>query len=261
MWDTLAKYQPYADADGHGETWRVMCEERTEDAALAAAWVAEEAVAAAGWGTAGWVAAREAAGWVAAREAAARTAARAADAAAATEDVAYWSDRVIRRIEAAIKEREPVPSNIEPVSNDDGQAQTVDAPEPLIHKHEWFRTGAMAHGVCRCIHCGAWNHEIDAPRLAHEIYRLRQQGAALKTERDAAVRELELTTVERNRAYYACEQISVRLHAAEAERDALLEALEAMTNAFLDTEGKHGTVEFDAMKKAYAAIDAARGET
>ena len=23
--------------------------------------------------------------------------------------------------------------------------------------HEWFRTGAMAHDVSRCIHCGTWN--------------------------------------------------------------------------------------------------------
>jgi hypothetical protein len=84
-------------------------------------------------------------------------------------------------------------------------------PEPLIHKHEWFRTGAMAHGVCRCIHCGVWNHEVDAQHGEIE---------QLKAERDAAVRELELTTVERNRAHRACEQISVRLHAAMAERDA-----------------------------------------
>jgi hypothetical protein len=89
-------------------------------------------------------------------------------------------------------------------------------PEPITHKHEWFRTGAMAHGVCRCIHCGKWNHEIDA-----------QHG---------------------------------EIEQLKAERDALLEALEAMTDAFLDTEGKHGTVESDAMKKAYAAIDAARGD-
>jgi len=43
---------------------------------------------------------------------------------------------------------------------------------------------------------------------------------ALKAERDAAVRELELVTAERNRAHRACEQISVRLHAAMAECDA-----------------------------------------
>jgi hypothetical protein len=39
MWDALAQYQPYADADGHGETWRVMCEQRTKEAAWDA-WVA-----------------------------------------------------------------------------------------------------------------------------------------------------------------------------------------------------------------------------
>ena len=50
----------------------------------------------------------------------------------------------------------------------------------------------------------------------------------LKAERDAAVRELELVTAERNRAHRACEQISVRLHAAMAERDALRDALEVV---------------------------------
>ena len=46
----------------------------------------------------------------------------------------------------------------------------------------------------------------------------------------------------------------------KAERDVLLDALNAMTDAFLDTEGSHGSVERDAMDKAYAAIDAARSE-
>jgi hypothetical protein len=38
MWRELSEYQPMADADGHGESWRNMCEERTEEAAHAAAW-------------------------------------------------------------------------------------------------------------------------------------------------------------------------------------------------------------------------------
>jgi precorrin-3B methylase len=33
MWRELAEYQPFADRDGHGESWRRMCEERTEEAA------------------------------------------------------------------------------------------------------------------------------------------------------------------------------------------------------------------------------------
>jgi hypothetical protein len=33
MWRELAEYQPFAERDGHGESWRRMCEERTEDAA------------------------------------------------------------------------------------------------------------------------------------------------------------------------------------------------------------------------------------
>jgi len=29
--------------------------------------------------------------------------------------------------------------------------------EPVACKHEWFRTGAMEDGQCRCINCGTWN--------------------------------------------------------------------------------------------------------
>jgi hypothetical protein len=29
--------------------------------------------------------------------------------------------------------------------------------EPVTCKHEWFRTGAMEPGECRCINCGMWN--------------------------------------------------------------------------------------------------------
>jgi hypothetical protein len=43
MWDALAKYQPYADQDGHGDSWRRMCSERT----VKAAWYATEAAEAA----------------------------------------------------------------------------------------------------------------------------------------------------------------------------------------------------------------------
>ncbi len=37
MWRELSEYQPQADRDGHGESWRVMCAERTAAAAWAAA--------------------------------------------------------------------------------------------------------------------------------------------------------------------------------------------------------------------------------
>jgi len=43
MWAALAKYQLYADADGHGDSWRRMCSERT----VKAAWYATEAAEAA----------------------------------------------------------------------------------------------------------------------------------------------------------------------------------------------------------------------
>jgi hypothetical protein len=36
MWAALTEYQPTADADGHGETWSLMCSDRTINAAYAA---------------------------------------------------------------------------------------------------------------------------------------------------------------------------------------------------------------------------------
>jgi hypothetical protein len=33
MWRELGEYQPFANRDGHGESWRIMCEERTRDQA------------------------------------------------------------------------------------------------------------------------------------------------------------------------------------------------------------------------------------
>jgi hypothetical protein len=36
MWAAMAEYQPTADADGHGETWALMCSDRTINAAYAA---------------------------------------------------------------------------------------------------------------------------------------------------------------------------------------------------------------------------------
>jgi chromosome segregation ATPase len=51
MWAALEEYQPFANRDGHGESWAKMCRERTEgaasaaaaDAAWAAAWAAARA--------------------------------------------------------------------------------------------------------------------------------------------------------------------------------------------------------------------------
>ena len=37
MWTELQSYQPFADANGHGDTWRTMCEKRTKEAAFIAA--------------------------------------------------------------------------------------------------------------------------------------------------------------------------------------------------------------------------------
>ena len=96
MWDALARYQPYADADGHGKTWAAMCSERTKQAAEAAMWSAETADVATTYPSA-WASV-----WAAASAAAsaASAAARAADV-----DVAYWSALAITRIEKVIKER------------------------------------------------------------------------------------------------------------------------------------------------------------
>jgi hypothetical protein len=83
MWEALSRYQPYADQDGHGESWRVMCEERTQEAAWTASVAARgEASAMAAW------------------------AAATAPAAKAAESAAYWSACSIERIEAALKERQ-----------------------------------------------------------------------------------------------------------------------------------------------------------
>ena len=50
MWAALAEYQPQADKDGHGESWRVMCEQRTVEAASAASFAASDSAAsAASW--------------------------------------------------------------------------------------------------------------------------------------------------------------------------------------------------------------------
>jgi cell division protein FtsB len=180
MWDALEKYQPYADADGHGETWRVMCEERTEDA-VGAAW----------------------AEWTAAK------AAYAASAAWAAAWAAYSSDRAIERIERAIKEREPVPSNIAPVSNDDGQAQKMDAQHSEIEQLKAERDALtdVVHrsGFRRCdiaaCNCGSWHQVEGWPQRYREIQEA--------TNDDYANGETLLQRVER-----IC-----------AERDALRDAL------------------------------------
>jgi hypothetical protein len=105
-----------------------------------------------------------------------------------------------------------------------------DALTDVVH-----RSGFRRCDIAAC-NCGSWHQVEGWPQRYREIQEA--------TENDRRNGETLLQRVER-----IC-----------AERDALLEALEAMTDAFLDTEGKHGTVEFDAMKKAYAAIDSARGD-
>jgi hypothetical protein len=62
MWERLAQHQPFADERGYGEAWRMMCDERTEDAAgeaAYAAWDAAGEAAYAAWDAA-WAAAEAA---------------------------------------------------------------------------------------------------------------------------------------------------------------------------------------------------------
>jgi hypothetical protein len=49
MWAALEEYQPFANRDGHGESWRIMCEERTQAAASNAAHAAREFSREAAW--------------------------------------------------------------------------------------------------------------------------------------------------------------------------------------------------------------------
>ena len=38
------------------------------------------------------------------------------------------------------------------------------AQEPVVCKHEWFRTGAMEQTEFRCIKCGVWNNTTPSQR-------------------------------------------------------------------------------------------------
>jgi hypothetical protein len=56
MWAALEEYQPFADRDGHGESWARMCSERTREAARAAAQDKANGVPIAWAPTAAWAA-------------------------------------------------------------------------------------------------------------------------------------------------------------------------------------------------------------
>lgn len=77
MWEALTQYQPYADQDGYGQTWLVMCKQKTCRAAANASAYSTAAAAAA---------------------------CAAAETATALE-AAYWSGLAITRIETELKER------------------------------------------------------------------------------------------------------------------------------------------------------------
>jgi hypothetical protein len=42
-------------------------------------------------------------------------------------------------------------------------ALQVEEVEPVAHRHQWFRTGAMEQGQMRCIECGEWSRETAPP--------------------------------------------------------------------------------------------------
>jgi hypothetical protein len=64
MWAALAEYQEQADRDGHGDTWRAMCAERTDGAAHAAAWARGASSTASEWSWASRAADRAATAWM-----------------------------------------------------------------------------------------------------------------------------------------------------------------------------------------------------
>jgi hypothetical protein len=57
MWVDLQSFQPFADSEGHGESWRTMCEQRTAEAAQTAALEARQVDAPLLTRTAAWNAA------------------------------------------------------------------------------------------------------------------------------------------------------------------------------------------------------------
>jgi hypothetical protein len=95
MWTALAAYQFKADADGHGESWALMCSERTTAAAYAAAgaYASAKAAYAAGDAADSDTYASAKAAW------AANYAGAAADAAA--DRVEYYANRSINHIKNA----------------------------------------------------------------------------------------------------------------------------------------------------------------
>lgn len=90
MWAALATYQPKADADGHGESWALMCSERTKETAHDAANATWSAGEGATDDAGAWAAA--AAAWVSASDDAA--------------DVEYHAKLSIKHITKARKKTE-----------------------------------------------------------------------------------------------------------------------------------------------------------
>jgi hypothetical protein len=87
MWERLERHQPFADQRGYGDAWRVMCTERTPEAAREAEASAAEARAAA----------------------AARDAAEEAEEAAWASDAAWAAAAAVEAIRNVNKAEEPKP--------------------------------------------------------------------------------------------------------------------------------------------------------
>ena len=98
MWTRLAQHQPFADERGYGPAWKRMCEERTEEAALAAGPLRAAASAASAWA---WSAARWAAKVSSWAEFWADMSPESAAASKAMGWDVVWAERAIEHIEKA----------------------------------------------------------------------------------------------------------------------------------------------------------------
>ena len=64
--------------------------------------------------------------------------------------------RLIHPAKKALRARLAEPETCKP-------ALQVEEVEQVVHRHKWFRTGAMEPGQMRCIECGEWGRRIPAP--------------------------------------------------------------------------------------------------
>ena len=73
-------------------------------------------------------------------------------------------ERALEALELCIPMGSDVAANLE-LSKYALKAALAETAEPVACKHGWFRTGAMAPGEMRCIHCGQWGKAPPAPAV------------------------------------------------------------------------------------------------